>query len=319
MGAMKSHQSTHFIVHWLKLLKMGFLSIGTVKYLMRSQYFRWLSLLSLSLTLFWIGRVVQRDNIQSGRHTTGLQGYTRITDGNLKQFLDMHCHHCVLISSSGQMLGAAVGDEIDKSECVIRMNNAPTSGYEKDVGSHTTVRVVSHTSAPLLIKNEEYYFSQSKNTTYVFWGPERNMRQDGKGRVFNALLKMAKKYPDAKIYSVTREKIQYCDNVFQNETGKNRMKTGAFLSTGFFTMILALDLCDSIDVYGMIDNNYCSRANHSVVPYHYYEGKHINECRMYHVHENTKRGGHRFITEKAIYAKWATRHKMEFKHPSWRP
>lgn len=60
-----------------------------------------------------------------------------------------------------------------------------------------------------------------------------------------------------------------------------------------------------------------SRANHSVVPYHYYEQNRINECRMYKVHEHTQRGGHRFITEKAIYAKWATRHKIEFKHPSW--
>lgn len=316
---MKSHQLSHLLVLRLKLLKMFFLSISTVKCLMRSQYFRWLSLLSLSLTLFWIVHVVKRDSIHVAVHFHGLKGYARITDGRMDQFLDMHCKHCALVSSSGQMLGAAVGDEIDKSECVIRMNNAPTAGYEKDVGSRSTVRVVSHTSAPLLIKNELYYFRQSSNTTYVFWGPERNMRQDGKGRVYNALLKMAKKYPDAKIYYVTREKIQYCDNVFQNETGKNRMKTGAFLSTGFFTMILALDVCDSIHVYGMIDSNYCSRANHSVVPYHYYEGKRINECRMYHVHENTKRGGHRFITEKAIYARWATRHKMEFKHPSWRP
>lgn len=286
---------------------------------MRSQYFRWLSLLSLSLTLFWIGFVVKRDTIHVSVHIPGLRGYVRITEDNINQFLDLRCNHCALVSSSGQMLGAAVGDEIDKSECVIRMNNAPTVGYEKDVGSHTTLRVVSHTSAPLLIKNEQYYFRQSINTTYVFWGPERNMRQDGKGKVFNALLKMAKKYPDTKIYSVTREKIQYCDNVFQKETGKNRMKTGAFLSTGFFTMILALDVCDSIHVYGMIDDTYCSRTNHSIVPYHYYEGKRINECRMYNVHENTKRGGHRFITEKAIYAKWATRHKMEFRHPSWRP
>lgn len=36
-----------------------------------------------------------------------------------------------------------------------------------------------------------------------------------------------------------------------------RMKTGAFLSTGFFTMILAIEMCDSIHVYGMIDDSYC--------------------------------------------------------------
>lgn len=35
------------------------------------------------------------------------------------------------------------------------------------------------------------------------------------------------------------------------------MKTGAFLSTGFFTMILAIDMCDSIHVYGMVDDGYC--------------------------------------------------------------
>ncbi|CAL9682190.1 unnamed protein product [Knipowitschia caucasica] len=297
---------------------MSILRISPVKRLVKSQ-FRWLCLLSLSLTLLlWIGHMVKRNTFHVPLHNRGLSGYARISESRKDQVLDIYCDRCALVSSSGQMLGSGAGEEIDTNECVIRMNNAPTVGYETDVGGRTSVRVVSHTSVPLLIKHEHYYFRQSANATYVFWGPERNMRQDGKGRVFNALLKIAKKYPEAKLYAVTSEKIQYCDNVFQNETGKNRMKTGAFLSTGFFTMILALDMCDSINVYGMIDNNYCSRANHSVVPYHYYESKRINECRMYKVHENTKRGGHRFITEKAIYAKWATRHKMEFYHPSWK-
>lgn len=285
---------------------------------MKYQMLRWLCLLSLSLPLlFWLGCVIIRDDPSPAVQSNGLRGYMRITPDRTEQFLHMHCNQCALVSSSGQMLGAGVGEQIDKIGCVIRMNNAPTQGYEKDVGSRTSVRVVSHTSVPLLVKNEHYYFNQSAGTTYVIWGPERNMRQDGKGRTFNALLKVAEKYPNVRIYAVTRDKVQYCDGVFQNETGKNRMKTGAFLSTGFFTMILAIEMCDSIHVYGMIDDSYCSRANHNVVPYHYYERNRIDECKMYRVHEHTQRGGHRFITEKAIYAKWATRHKMEFKHPSW--
>ncbi|AWP15500.1 putative alpha-N-acetylgalactosaminide alpha-2-6-sialyltransferase 3-like [Scophthalmus maximus] len=285
---------------------------------MKSPMLRWLCLLSLSLPLlFWFGHVITRDGPAPVLHGPGLRGYMRISPGGMEQFLDMHCNQCALVSSSGQMLRAGIGEEIDKIDCVIRMNNAPTLGYESDVGSRTSVRVVSHTSVPLLVKNERYYFQQSADTTYVFWGPDRNMRQDGKGRIFNTLVKIANKYPNVRIYTVTREKIQYCDGVFQNETGKNRMKTGAFLSTGFFTMILAIDMCDRIHVYGMINDNHCSRANHSVVPYHYYEQNRINECRMYKVHEHTQRGGHRFITEKAIYAKWATRHEIEFKHPTW--
>ena len=124
------------------------------------------------------------------------------------------------------MLGAGAGEEIDKTRCVVRMNNAPTKGYEKDVGRRTDVRVVSHTSVPLLIKNEQYYFQQLADTAYVFWGPESNMRQDGKGHIFNSLLKMAIKYPEVGIYVVTRDRIQYCDGVFQNETGKDRYGIG---------------------------------------------------------------------------------------------
>lgn len=120
------------------------------------------------------------------------------------------------------MLGAGAGDEIDRSGCVIRMNNAPTRGYEKDVGTRTTFRVVSHTSVPLLVENKQYYFKQSADTTYVFWGPKRNMRQDGEGIIFNVLLKLAVKYPKLNMYVMTQDKIEYCDSVFQNETGKNR-------------------------------------------------------------------------------------------------
>ncbi|KAL4617416.1 alpha-N-acetyl-neuraminyl-2,3-beta-galactosyl-1,3-N-acetyl-galactosaminide alpha-2,6-sialyltransferase-like isoform X1 [Arapaima gigas] len=248
----------------------------------------------------------------------GLRGYIRITPGKPYQFLDIHNKQCALVSSSGQMLKAGLGSIIDKEDFVIRMNNAPTLGFEHDVGSKTNLRVVSHTSVPLLLKNETYYFQQSASTIYVMWGPEKNMRHDGKGRIFNALMKMAKKYPGAKLYAVTREKIQDCDNIFQNETGKNRMQSGAFLSTGFFTMILAMDICDNIQVYGMINDSYCRQVNHKRVPYHYYEKSRIDECRMYEAHEKARRGGHRFITEKAIYARWATQRNVHFKNPSWR-
>ncbi|XP_034565529.1 alpha-N-acetyl-neuraminyl-2,3-beta-galactosyl-1,3-N-acetyl-galactosaminide alpha-2,6-sialyltransferase [Notolabrus celidotus] len=288
---------------------------------MKPLTFRWLCVLSLSLPLLvWFGHVITRDGPPTpAEKGSTLRGYMRISPRGMDQFLDIHCNHCALVSSSGHLLGAGAGEEIDKTGCVLRMNNAPTLGFERDVGSRTTVRVVSHTSVPRLVKNESYYFGQSVNTTYVFWGPERNMRQDGKGLIYDALMKTAKRYPSTSMYAVTREKVESCDNVFENETGKNRIKTGTYLSTGFFTMILAIEMCDSIQVYGMIDDNFCRRAIHSPVPYHYYEKVWLDECKMYNFHEHRRRGGHRFITEKAIYAKWATQHKIEFKHPSWSP
>lgn len=260
-----------------------------------------------------------RDSRTSPGEISKLRGYKRISHDKMDQFLNMHCSSCAVVSSSGHMLGANAGEEIDKTQCVVRMNNAPTQGFERDVGSRTSVRVVSHTSVPGLIQKESYFLQQRANTTYVFWGPEMHMRQDGKGRIYNALLKMAMKYPNVSMYALTQEMVQHCDDVFQQETGKHRMKSGAYLSTGFFTMILALDLCDSIYVYGMVNENYCSQTNRSFVPYHYYQKGQANECNMYKAHELSRRGGHRFITEKAIYARWAGLHKIEFRHPSWSP
>ncbi|KAK2540239.1 hypothetical protein Q9233_001111 [Columba guinea] len=120
------------------------------------------------------------------------------------------------------MAGQKVGAEIDKSSCIWRMNNAPTKGYEEDVGKRTTVRVVSHTSVPLLLKNPEYFFKETNNTVYVIWGPFRNMRKDGNGIVYNMLKRTVESYPTAQIYVTTEKRMSYCDAVFKKETGKDR-------------------------------------------------------------------------------------------------
>ncbi|KAG7320889.1 hypothetical protein KOW79_015304 [Hemibagrus wyckioides] len=276
----------------------------------------WILLLLITVSLLlWYNHITQK-----GEAVLGLRAYVRISPrfrSSSQQYLALHCARCAVVSSSGQVLGSRRGREIDSHECVIRMNAAPTQGFEADVGNKTTVRVVAHSSVRRLLHREAFFFNQEANTQYVVWGPERNMRQDGKGRVFNMLVKLTMKYPGARIYAVSREKMKQCDRVFQNETGKNRMKSGAFLSTGFFTMIFALDVCDSINVYGMTDGSYCSLTNSSSVPYHYYESNRLDECGMYRVHERVQRGGHRFITEKQIYRRWASQGKLKFQYPAW--
>ncbi|XP_057675430.1 alpha-N-acetyl-neuraminyl-2,3-beta-galactosyl-1,3-N-acetyl-galactosaminide alpha-2,6-sialyltransferase isoform X2 [Corythoichthys intestinalis] len=216
-----------------------------------------LSLLSLSV-LFWFGHVIMRDRASPRfRRIFGLWGYVRIRLDSVEQFLDLHYNQCALISSSGQMRGSGLGADIDQIPCVIRMNDAPTAGYEVDVGGRTSVRVVSHTSVPRLLKNQHRYFQEAADTVYVFWGPDRNMRMDGKGVVFNALRGIVSEYPETKLYAMTREKVKLCDQAFQNETGKNRFKSGAYLSTGFFAMTLAVEMCDHVRVYGMVNADHC--------------------------------------------------------------
>ncbi|XP_052587456.1 alpha-N-acetylgalactosaminide alpha-2,6-sialyltransferase 3 isoform X5 [Peromyscus californicus insignis] len=137
--------------------------------------------------------------------------------------LQLDCGHCAIVSNSGQMVGQKVGEEIDQSSCIWRMNNAPTKGFEEDVGHVTMVRVVSHTSVPLLLKNPDYFFKEASATIYVIWGPFRNMRKDGNGIVYNMLKKAVDNYPNAQIYVTTEQRMSYCDGVFKEETGKDRL------------------------------------------------------------------------------------------------
>ncbi|KAL2097827.1 hypothetical protein ACEWY4_007034 [Coilia grayii] len=231
--------------------------------------------------------------------------------------LKLHCDVCSMVSSSGQMLGQQMGPEIDRSSCIWRMNNAPTRGFEGDVGQRTTLRVVSHTSVPLLLQKPQYFFGQANDTVYVVWGPLRNMRKDGKGIVYNMLKQAAENYPQARIYVTTEERMNYCDMVFKKETGKDRIQSGSYLSTGWFTLILAMDMCKEIRVYGMINDTYCKTKGYRKVPYHYYEAGSRDECAEYLLHESAPYGGHRFITEKAVFAKWAKTHAIKFFNPEW--
>lgn len=50
---------------------------------------------------------------------------------------------CGVVSSSGTISGLGLGAEIDANEAVFRFNDAPTTGFEDDVGSKTTFRFVN--------------------------------------------------------------------------------------------------------------------------------------------------------------------------------
>ncbi|XP_067876930.1 alpha-N-acetylgalactosaminide alpha-2,6-sialyltransferase 3-like isoform X1 [Heterodontus francisci] len=248
-----------------------------------------------------------------GQDAEVLRGYVSLAE---EQPLALRCQQCSIVSSSGQMLGTSLGAEIDQSECVWRMNNAPTEGYQTDVGSKTTVRVVSHTSTPLLLRQEPFT-SHLNSSIYIFWGPQRNMRRDGKGVVYNILRTVQNHFPSARLYILTEEQMRYCDIAFKRETGKDRVLSGSYLSTGWFTFILAMEACSTIHVYGMINDTYCRTEGHRNVPYHYYEANGQEECAEYYMHENARYGGHRFITEKSVFAKWAKERKIKFFNPTW--
>ena len=49
-----------------------------------------------------------------------------------------------IVGASGNLNGSEFGNLIDKYDEVVRFNRSPTNGYETDVGSKTTLRVVNN-------------------------------------------------------------------------------------------------------------------------------------------------------------------------------
>ncbi|CAL8278790.1 unnamed protein product [Lota lota] len=251
-------------------------------------------------------------------HPTALLGYSGIID---HKPLRMHCQTCSLVTSSGHLIGGRRGPEIDSAECVIRMNDAPTArGYAVDVGRRTSLRVIAHSSMQRVLRSRQELLNSSQDTVFVFWGPSSYMRRDGKGLVYNNLRLMSQVLPKLHVYIISLQKMLQFDELFKRETGKDRRVSNSWLSTGWFTMTIALELCDRINVYGMVAPDFCREPQHQSVPYHYYEPRGPDECAMYISHERGRRGSHhRFITEKRVFANWARTFDLHFYQPDWAP
>ncbi|XP_066537431.1 alpha-N-acetylgalactosaminide alpha-2,6-sialyltransferase 5 isoform X1 [Hoplias malabaricus] len=247
-----------------------------------------------------------------------LQGYTSIIDHSP---LKMHCRSCALVTSSGHLTSGGRGQEIDRAECVIRMNDAPSGrGFGVDVGWRTSLRVIAHSSMQRVLRSRHELLNSSHETVFIFWGPSSYMRRDGKGLVYNNLRLMNQVLPKLKVYIISWQKMLQFDDLFKKETGKDRKISNSWLSTGWFTMTIALELCDRINVYGMVPPDFCKEAQHPSVPYHYYEPLGPDECAMYISHERGRRGSHhRFITEKRVFANWARTFNIHFYQPDWSP
>ncbi|CAM5163554.1 unnamed protein product [Eretmochelys imbricata] len=229
--------------------------------------------------------------------------------------LNSHCHQCVIITSSSHLLGSKLGSEIDQSECTIRMNDAPTTGYEADVGNKTTVRVVAHSSIYRVLKGPQEFVNKTPETILIFWGPPSKMQKS----LLKILQRVSMSFPSMSAYVVSPVRMKQFDDLFRGETGKDREKSRSWLSTGWFTMVIAVELCDKVHVYGMVPPNYCSRRPQpGKMAYHYYEPKGPDECTTYIHNERSRKGNHhRFITEKKVFASWASLYNITFSHPAW--
>ncbi|XP_062508234.1 alpha-N-acetylgalactosaminide alpha-2,6-sialyltransferase 3-like [Corticium candelabrum] len=220
--------------------------------------------------------------------------------------LKMKCQACALISSSGRILGQKKGSEIDKTDCVFRMNAAPVKGFETDVGQKTSARIAAFNAFGSKVLKE-----WKPGIKLIVW-------TNNHPGTIKRIVSYAKTNKNADLYMSTKEHILLMDKLFEEETKKPRMKSHTWLSTGWFTFDLLRHVCPSTKIYGMIPEDFCTKKNQPKATYHYWETK-GDECAYYIKSEKTRGGAHRFISEKTVFTRWAALSNMTFHAPDWDP
>ncbi|XP_041739696.1 CMP-N-acetylneuraminate-beta-galactosamide-alpha-2,3-sialyltransferase 1 isoform X2 [Coregonus clupeaformis] len=156
------------------------------------------------------------------------------------------CRTCAVVGNSGNLKGSRYGPLIDSSDVIIRMNNAPTSGFEKDVGSRTTHHVMYPESAIDL-----------DNTTILLLIPFKTLDLQW---IISALTtgSIEKTYipVPSRIKANKNRVLVYSPTFFKYVYDTWLESHGRYPSTGFLSLLFAVHICDKVNVYGFGGDQY---------------------------------------------------------------
>ncbi|RXN17020.1 CMP-N-acetylneuraminate-beta-galactosamide-alpha-2,3-sialyltransferase 1-like protein [Labeo rohita] len=195
-----------------------------------------------------------------------------------EHYVDAHpdrCRTCSVVGNSGNLRESRYGSYIDSSDFVIRMNQAPTQGFEKDVGYKTTHHLMYPESATDLenstslilipFKTLDLEWIISALTTGTISNPEFGecVLATGKSQFVGPwdLLTIGTKYrckaPDRTYVPVkarikaNKNKVSIYNPSFLKYVYDSWLEgRGRYPSTGFLSLIFAIHICDEVNVFG---------------------------------------------------------------------
>ncbi|XP_054620659.1 CMP-N-acetylneuraminate-beta-galactosamide-alpha-2,3-sialyltransferase 1-like [Dunckerocampus dactyliophorus] len=176
--------------------------------------------------------------------------YQRAVDGLLKTFPSIskvaevslvdRRRTCAVVGNSVNLKGSRYGHLIDAHDVVLRMNYAPTKGYEEDVGTKTSHRLMYPESALDL-----------NDSTHLVLLPFKILDLEWLQQAFTTGFNGTSYKPVRATIRANKSLVMVVNPGFIAYVNRAwlGMRRG-YPSTGFLAVILALHMCDEVHVFG---------------------------------------------------------------------
>ncbi|KAM7410683.1 hypothetical protein PAMA_001902 [Pampus argenteus] len=183
----------------------------------------------------------------------------------------MSCKTCIIVGNGGILTNRSLGQRIDEFDVVVRLNEAPVKGFEKDVGSKTTMRITYPEGA---IQKTENYEARSLFVLSAFKALDFKWLRH---MIFNQGLRSSDGFWKSVARSIPRESkdMRILNPYFIQEASfkliglphnNGQMGRGNIPTLGTVAITMALHNCDEVAVAGF---GYNMSTPHA--PLHYYE------------------------------------------------
>jgi len=140
---------------------------------------------------------------------------------------------CAVVGASRNLLGSRYGNLIDAHNVVFRVNRAPTADFHRDVGEKTTHHITWPT---------DFGKGMADRRAYLLLNPMTVATEN----LFDWIVSLVEdslRWDPGRVRIIHPEFVKYIYEDWMDERGQ-------FPSTGFIALMIAVHVCDDVDVFG---------------------------------------------------------------------